>query len=308
MINPTFIGIDVSKLHLDVHVLPTGKSKRFANTPKGIETLKAFVGKPKRIVLEPSGGYERLVLQTLARDGFTVCLVNAAHIRHFAQSFGELAKTDNLDAKFIAKFAQDREPSAYILPSQTEQRLRMLSVRRRQLVEMAVEEKNRLEKAQFNEEKSFINEMIANLNRQQKIIEKLMSELVEAEPILKAKIDVLTSLKGIGLITAAVLIAELPELGRLGKNAVSKLAGVAPFNKQSGLMVHKARTYAGRRVVCQSLFLNALSAIRTEPQIQEFYKRLRTKGKPGKVAVIAAVHKIIIILNARMAEFYRLHS
>lgn len=308
MTNPTFVGIDVSKLHLDIHILPVGKSKRFDNTAKGIEALEAFIGNPKRIVLEPSGGYERLVLQTLTKDGFTICLVNAAHIRHFAQSFGELAKTDSLDAKIIAKFAQDREPPVYILPSPAEQRLKMLSVRRRQLVEMAVEEKNRLEKARFDEEKSFINEMIASLKNQRETVEKLISELVETEPILKAKIDVLTSLKGIGLVTAAVLIAELPELGRLERGAVSKLAGVAPFNRQSGLTEHRARTYAGRRIVCQSLYLSAIVAIRAEAQLREFYKRLRAKGKPAKIAIIALVHKMIIILNARMKEFYKHYS
>lgn len=148
MTNSTFIGIDVFKLHLDVCVLPDGRAK---NTPSGIRDLEDFIGKPERIVLEPTGGYERLVLQALAGERFTVCLVNAAHIRYFAKSFGELAKTDKLDAKILAKFAQDRHPPAYVLPSPAEQRLKMLSVRRRQLMDMMVEEKNRLEKAQFGE-------------------------------------------------------------------------------------------------------------------------------------------------------------
>lgn len=305
--NNTYIGIDVAKNHLDVCILPLNKTKRFKNNELGVLSLIEFIGdnkKIERIILEPTGGYEELVLEMLAEKGYKISMVNASQVRAFARANGILAKTDKIDARVLADYGMKLPSRLYIpLPSELK-RLKKYVTRRRQLLHMIVEEKNRLKKERDNEMIIQIREILDFLNKQKEDLEERIVEEIENNERLKQINAVLTSLKGIGLVTSAILMTELPELGKLGNNQISKLIGVAPLNRESGMMRGKSKIYGGRGYIRDSLYLAALPAIRFEPKLKDFYLRLKNNGKPGKIAVIAVVHKMITILNARLRVFY----
>lgn len=305
--NNTYIGIDVAKNHLDVCILPLNKTKRFKNNESGVLSLIEFIGdnkKIERIILEPTGGYEELVLEMLAEKGYKISMVNASQVRAFARANGILAKTDKIDARVLADYGMKLPSRLYIpLPSELK-RLKKYVTRRRQLLHMIVEEKNRLKKERDNEMIIQIREILDFLNKQKEDLEERIVEEIENNERLKQINAVLTSLKGIGLVTSAILMTELPELGKLGNNQISKLIGVAPLNRESGMMRGKSKIYGGRGYIRDCLYLAALPAIRFEPKLKDFYLRLKNNGKPGKIAVIAVVHKMITILNARLRVFY----
>ena len=305
--NNTYIGIDVAKNHLDVCILPLNKTKRFKNNELGILSLIEFIGdnkKIERIILEPTGGYEEFVLETLANKGYQISMVNASQIRAFARANGILAKTDKIDAKVLADYGM-KLPSRLYIPLPMElKRLKKYVTRRRQLLHMLVEEKNRLKKERDGEIIKLIEETLKFLNVQKEFLEQRIIKGIEQNEKLKRMKEILTSLKGIGDITAAILMTEVPELGKLGNNQISKLIGVAPLNRESGMMRGKSKIYGGRGYVRDSLYLAALPAIRFEPKLRDFYLRLKNNGKPGKLAVIAVVRKMITILNARLQLFY----
>lgn len=305
--NNTYIGIDVAKNHLDVCILPLNKTKRFKNNELGIISLIEFIGdnkKIERIILEPTGGYEELVLETLEEKGYKISMVNASQIRAFARANGILAKTDKIDAKVLADYGIKLPSRLYIpLPAELK-RLKKYVTRRRQLLHMIVEEKNRLKKERDSEMIKLIGEALEFLNTQKEFLEQRIIKEIEQTEKLKQMKEILTSLKGIGDITAAILMTEVPELGKLGNNQIAKLIGVAPLNRESGMMRGKSKICGGRGYVRDSLYLAALPAIRFEPKLREFYLRLKNNGKPGKLAVIAVVRKMITILNARLHYFY----
>ena len=276
----TNIGIDVAKNHLDVCILPSGKTKRFKNNELGIISLIEFIGDKEqieRIILEPTGGYEELVLELLSEKNYKISLVNAAQIRAFAKANGILAKTDKIDAKVLADYGAKIPSRLYVPLSLPLKQLRKYVQRRRQLLHMIVEEKNRLKKERDGEMIILIKETLEYLNKQKDILEQRIIEKIES---------------------------EVPELGKLSHNQIAKLIGVAPINRESGMMRGKSKIYGGRGYVRDSLYLAALPAIRFEPILRDFYLRLKNNGKPGKLAVIAVVHKMIIILNARLRDFY----
>jgi transposase len=305
--NNTIIGIDIAKNHFDVCILPLNKTKRFKNNAIGIEDFIEFTNKfgtPQKIILEPTGGYEALVIDTLYEKGFKVCKINASQIRSFARACGTLAKTDKIDAYVLADYGSKMECREYIpLPPKLKQ-LRKLVLRRKQLVHMMVEEKNRLKKENDETIKSYIQSCLEYMTKQRKEIEIILQDIADQDKELRAIKEVLMSLKGIGDLTAITLMVELPELGKLTKGQIAKLIGVAPLNRDSGMMRGKAKIYGGRGFVRDSLYFAALPAIRFEPVLREFYQRLRNNGKPGKLAVIAVIHKMITILNARLRDFY----
>ncbi len=307
MNNLKYIGIDVAKNHLDIYISPQNKSKRFKNNEFGILSLMEFIGKPQeieRIILEPTGGYEELALETLASYGYNICQVNAAQVRAFAKANGILAKTDKIDAKVLADYGTKLPCRIYVALSPELKILRKYINRRRQLLRMIVEEKNRLIKEKDDEIILFIKEILTSLTNQKKLLEaKIIAKINNNINLTEIK-KVLQSIKGIGDITAAILIADLPELGKLNNNQIAKLVGVAPLNKESGMMRGKSKIAGGRRHIRDTLYLAALPAIRFEPALHEFYSRLKLNGKPGKLAVIAVVHKMITILNARLRDFY----
>ena len=303
------IGIDVAKNHLDVCILPSGKTKRFKNNELGIISLIEFIGNKEqveRIILEPTGGYEELVLEMLSEKNYKISLVNAAQIRAFARANGILAKTDKIDAKVLADYGIKIPSRLYVPLSSSLKQLRKYVQRRRQLLHMIVEEKNRLKKERDSEIIILIKETLEYLNKQKDILEQRIIEKIEADKQLKCIKEVLVTMKGIGCVTAAVLMCEVPELGKLSHNQIAKLIGVAPINRESGMMRGKSKIYGGRGYVRDSLYLAALPAIRFEPILRDFYLRLKNNGKPGKLAVIAVVHKMISILNARLAFFIKL--
>lgn len=303
----TNIGIDVAKNHLDVCILPSGKTKRFKNNELGIISLIEFIGDKEqieRIILEPTGGYEELVLEMLSEKNYKISLVNAAQIRAFAKANGILAKTDKIDAKVLADYGAKIPSRLYVPLSLPLKQLRKYVQRRRQLLHMIVEEKNRLKKERDGEMIILIKETLEYLNKQKDILEQRIIEKIEIDEQLKSIKEILVSMKGIGCVTAAVLMCEVPELGKVSHNQIAKLIGVAPLNRESGMMRGKSKIYGGRGYVRDNLYLAALPAIRFEPILRDFYLRLKNNGKPGKLAVIAVVHKMIIILNARLRDFY----
>lgn len=303
-----FVGIDISKSSLDICVLPEARSASFANDSAGIARFLAFLTQFDRIdclVLEPTGGYERAVVDALLAAAQPVAKVNARQIRQFARACGTLSKTDRIDAFVLADYARRMETKllAAVSPAQTV--LGELVSRYRQLSHMIVQERNRREKLASNRDERqavWIKETLTFLTAQRQAVVEAMEDCLRKDHHLAAMADVLMSLKGIGLRTACFLIAGLPELGLMDKGQIAKLVGVAPINRDSGQMRGKRMIAGGRKQVRDALYIAALPAIRFDPVMKALFQRLKEKGKPGKVALVAVMRKMIIILNARMRE------
>lgn len=299
-----FVGIDISKSSFDVCLLPDKKTATYANTPEGVTEFLAFalsIEGLERLILEPTGGYERRVMDALLGAGLPVARVNAKQIRQFARACGQLAKTDRIDAFVLADYGRRMQTRTLMASEGQHSRLCDLVQRYRQLSHMIVQEKNRRERP--NEQtRAWIEESLRFLLEQREAVLTAMKACLEMDEALKHKAETLMSLKGIGLRTACFLLAGLPELGHLDKSQIAKLVGVAPLNRDSGLMRGKRTISGGRQPVRDALYVAALPAIRFDPHIRAFYEKLRDKGKPGKVAVVAVMRKMIIILNARLRD------
>jgi transposase len=296
---PVFVGIDVSKNSLDVHLLPSGKSRRFANSRSGIRSLSSFLRKfnPQLVALEASGGCEQLLLACLVPTGLRMTLINPRRVRKHAESTGKLAKTDSIDAAVIADYALKNHERLRLYVLRKEQPVKRLVTRRRQLVEMRTGEKNRLKQASDAEIRKSIRATIAFLDRQVAQVEIEIEAAIEADPVMKQRKEILTSVPSVGDVTANTLIAELPEMGEANRREVAALAGVAPYDQTSGTHQGKKSISAGRRPVRSALHMAVVSAIRRNPVIRAFYLKLIAKGKPYKVAVTACVRKLLSILN-----------
>lgn len=301
------MGLDISKSSLDVCFLPDAERASFPNTAEGVANLVTFLASLaaiERVVLEPTGGYERLAVAALQAAGLPVAKVNARQVRQFARACGQLSKTDSIDAFVLADYGHRMQTR--ILPERSAQSvlLAQLVLRYRQLSHMIVQEKNRREKLTGAEadsrSKNWIEETLHFLCDQRQAVVDEMTACIEADADLAAKAEVLMSLKGIGLRTACFLLADLPELGLIEKAKIAKLVGVAPLNRDSGQMRGKRMIAGGRRPIRDALYVAALSAIRFEPAIRAFNANLRNRGKPGKLAIVAVIRKIVVILNARM--------
>jgi transposase len=297
--SPTFIGIDVSKAHLDITVRPSGEHRQVENTEEGIADLVAWIGplKPELIVLEATGGFESAVVAALALAGLPVAVVNPRQVRDFAKSLGKLAKTDKIEADMLARFAEAIRPEPRSLPDEQTQQLQALVVRRRQLIEMLVTEKNRLPLTHLKM-KPRLKEHIAWLESALAQLDQELHDQLQASPVWREKDDLLRSVKGIGPVTATTLLAELPELGKLNRKQMAALVGVAPFNCDSGKMRGKRTIWGGRACVRNALYIATLSARRHNPVIQVFYQRLIKAGKLYKVALVACMRKLLTNLNA----------
>ena len=297
--NSIFVGIDVSKSRLDIAVGEKGAVWNEANNAKGIprlvERLKEMA--PTLIVIESTGGLERAVLIELNRAGLAVALTNPGRVREYAKSIGQLAKTDKLDARLLARFAAAVRPAVTQLPSEEEQHLSALLARRKQLLEMLTAEENRLSSAALTLNDS-IEKHIAWLKEELKALDKQINDFNRQDPERKEKNELMQSVKGIGRITASTLAADLPELGRLDKKKIAALVGVAPFNQDSGRMRGKRRIKGGRASVRQVLYMAAISATRFNSVIRPFYQSLLKRGKLKKVAIVACMRKLLVILNA----------
>ena len=297
------VGIDVSKATLDVALLPSGEVLQFANDANGIEELgkKLKLAAADLVVMEATGGYETAVATALVGSGLRVAVVNPRQIRDFAKATGRLAKNDRLDAQVIAAFGQAIEPEIVRLPDEDARALEALLVRRRQLVAMRVQEVNRLGLMQGAMRKR----IKAHIDWLEKEIDKLDIDLtagLRSSPAWRAKDELLRSFKGVGPITSGTLMVALPELGQLDRRAIAALVGLAPFNRDSGVMRGRRSIYGGRSQVRTLLYMAATTAIRSNPVIRSFYERLKSRGKPHKVAMVACMRKMLTILNAMVRQ------
>lgn len=303
-----FVGIDVSKARVDVHVRPDGSAFGCATDPEGLGALVARLKplSPCLVVLEASGGYEGVVAAALAEAGLPVAIVNPRQVRKFAGAIGRLAKTDAIDAAVIAHFAQAVRPTVRPLPDDLAVRLAELMARRRQLVVMINAEKQRLAKAQDRiaqrSFKALLKSLEAERARIDKAIDKAIDKLIEASPLWCAQHDLLKSVPGIGDVVARTLIAELPELGQVDRHQIAALAGVAPMNRDSGRYRGKRKIQGGRVEVRAPLSMACLVAIQHNPALKSFYRRLRDAGKPARLALVAAMRKLLTILNAMLRD------
>lgn len=303
-----FVGIDISKSSFDICILPDNRAASFANTPTGIARFMAFVAELEtvdRFVLEPTGGYERRVMEALLSAQLPVVRVNARQVRKFAGACGQLSKTDRIDAFVLADYGQRMETTLVSPASAAQTVLVELVARYRQLSHMIVQEKNRREKLTNRGDgrsQAWIEESLRFLVDQRQAVIDAMTGCLEADDALSRRAVVLMQFKGIGLRTACVLLAGLPELGSMDKGQIAKLVGVAPLNRDSGKMRGKRMISGGRKPVRDALYIAALPAIRFDPLIKAFYAKLRASGKPGKVALVAVMRKMIVILNARMRD------
>jgi transposase len=300
--SPNFIGIDVSKDRLDVHLRPSGQAFAVARNGEGLEQLVEAL-RPlalELIVLEATGGFEIAVAAALAGAGLPLAVVNPRQIRAFARAIGRLAKTDALDAEVIALFAERIRPQPRPVAEADAQALAELVARRRQVVEMIGMESNRRRMARAKRVRRMIEATLKTLKAQLDEIDRDLGDAVRGSPAWREKEDLLTSVPGIGPITARTLIAELPELGRLDRRRLAALVGVAPVNRDSGKMRGHRAIAGGRTAVRNTLFMATPAAIRWNPILKTHYQQLVQRGRPKKVAIVACMRRLIGILNAIM--------
>jgi transposase len=299
-----FVGIDVSKAHLDVHVRPTGDSFRVNHDDAGFATLLERVRPltPTVVVLEATGGYEMPLAATLAGAGLPVAIVNPRQIRHFARATGQLAKTDLLDARVIALFAEAIRPTPRLIPDEQAQALGEMIARRRQLVEMLGAELNRRRLLRDRRLHRHLDAHIAWLEEALRRLDHDLTTLIRSTPMWREADDLLRSVPGIGPVTACTLIADLPELGRLDRRRIAALVGLAPVARDSGTFRGRRIIFGGRGHVRRVLYMATLTAIKHNPTIRAFHHRLVAAGRPGKVALTAAMRKLLTILNAMLRD------
>jgi transposase len=296
---PFFVGIDVSKKSLDLGALPAQEHLQCAYNAEGIAQLLARLAKlrPALIVLEATGGLERRLAGELISAGHQVAVVNPRQVRDYAKALGQLAKTDRIDALVLARFAQDVQPRPSEKTSEKQAELAALVVRRRQLVEMIVAETNRRHAAHTTKACHSIDHVRELLQEELDKINDDISKLIESDDDWRPQAERLQSVPGVGPTTAATLVAELPELGKLNKREISKLVGVAPLNRDSGQARGKRSIHGGRGNVRRILHMAAFAARRFNPVIRAFAQRLESAGKPYHVVLTACMHKLLVILN-----------
>jgi transposase len=295
-----FVGIDVSKDRLDVHLRPSGEAFTVSRDGAGVAALVARLGSigPMLVVLEATGGFEITVAAGIAGAGLPLAVVNPTQVRAFARATGRLAKTDRLDAELIAHFAEAVRPEPRPLASEAAQGLAEMVARRRQLVEMIGMERNRQRTARSPKVLKGIARTLKALEAALAAIDREIDDEVRGSPAWRVAEDLLTSVPGIGKITARTLIAELPELGGIDRRRLAALVGVAPINRDSGAMRGHRAIAGGRADVRRVVFMAAVTAIRWNPPVRDIYLRLRARGRPAKVALVAAMRKLLTILNA----------
>jgi len=296
------VGIDVSKERLDVCSLPDGGTFSVANDRAGIDELLARLlegVRPELVVLEATGKYERPAAVAVAAAGIAVAVVNPRQARDFAKAAGRLAKTDRIDAEVLARFAGAVGPRPSVLPDEEARVLQDILLRRRQLLEMMVAEKNRLQMASEAVARR-IAAHVRWLEKELCRVDRELDEAVRESETWRANEELLRSVPGVGPVLARTLLAELPELGTLPRRRLCALVGVAPFNRDSGTFRGKRQVWGGRAPVRAALYMGALVATRHNPLIREFYERLLAAGKPKKVALVACMRKLLSLLNALM--------
>lgn len=296
-----FVGVDVSKTKLDVAVRPTGQGWGVAYTEEGTSHLVTHLQDiaPALVVLEATGGLEVPVVAALAASGLPVAVVNPRQVRDFARAAGKLAKTDTIDAQILALFAERMRPTPRPLPDAQTQELGALLARRRQLIEMLTAERNRLGVA-LPQVRPQVQEHIVWLGQQVKKLDGDLRGLLRRSPLWREQENLLRSVPGVGPQLTITLLAELPELGTLGRKQIAALVGVAPLNRDSGTLRGKRTIWGGRAQIRAVLYMAALAATRWNPVLKAFYGRLLSAGKPKKLALTACMRKLLVILNAML--------
>lgn len=298
--SPSFVGIDVSKDRLDVFVRPSGQTFAVSRNGEGLQQLTKELHSlaPALIVLEATGGYEILVAAALAGASLPLAVVNPRQIRDFARATGRLAKTDSLDAQITALFAERVRPEPRPIADSDSQALAELVARRRQVIEMIGMESNRLRQARSPRVQRTIRATSKTLEAQLAELDRDINDTVRGSPVWREADDLLTSVPGVGDVTARTLIADLPELGQLDRRRIAALVGIAPINRDSGHMRGRRTIAGGRTVVRNALYMAALSATRWNPVIRKHYESLVERGRPKKVALVACMRRLLGILNA----------
>ena len=300
----SFVGIDVAKASLDLHVRPENRRLSTTNDEAGFEKILAFLPKPTSclVVLEATGGYQRSVADALLRAGHYVAVVNPRQVRDFARGLGVLAKTDAIDAAVLSRYAEGARPRTMSLSPEKQSQIVELTTRRRQLIELRTAENNRLELLRLKSVRKSVEEVLKTLNKQIAGIEKEIRSLLKSDDDWNDKAELLMSVPGVGPITAVSLLADLPELGSLNRQEIAALAGLAPFNRDSGRRRGKRSIWGGRKAVRSSLYMATITAMRCNPTIRKFSERLKADGKPFKVVATACMRKLLVILNTMVKE------
>lgn len=295
-----FIGIDIAKNHLDVAVAPEKQHFRVPNTQAGLTTLvhRLQALQPAIILLEASGGYEFLLVAALREAELPASFINPLQVRQFARSLGITAKTDRLDARVLALFAEKIRPGPRPLPTAQQQELKQLMGRRRQLQDMVHMERHRLETCHAPRVQESLRTLLKALLAELKALEQEIRDFIDRHPLWEQWAAILQSAPGVGPQTSCSLIAWVPERGTLNRRQIAKLVGVAPQNRDSGLWRGRRTIGGGRGQVRRVLYMAALTAVRLNPEIKNLYHRLLQQGKVKKVALVACMRKLLTILNA----------
>lgn len=294
------LGVDVSKAKLDCAFADGRETFSIDNTSQKIvaELLKRITNPSATIVvMEVTGGYEELLVTLLHQHDIAVAVVNPRRVRDFAKGIGQDAKTDLIDANVIAFYGQVVKPSAQVAKSVDEQKLQALVERRQQLLDLINQENNRRQQTSDREIQDYIQQSLETLKKQVKTIDERLAKCVQADTANARKVEILESVKGIGAVTISTILAKLPELGKLNRGEIAKLVGVAPMNNDSGKTSGQRRTFGGRSSVRRVLYMATLVATRFNARIKAFYQRLLREGKLKKVALTAAMRKLLTILN-----------
>ena len=299
-----YVGIDVAKQHVDLYETISQKHVRFGNDATGVKDCVKYLRplEPELIVLESTGGYEMKLAIALESAGLPVVVVNPRRVRDFGRAVGRLAKTDQIDAALLAQYAATIRPQLRPLPDYQQRRLKALVARRRQLVQMRVAESNHREHLADTLIASSITTVIRIFDRELKKIEQRLRKLMSESDQLKRTRDLLLSVPGIGETTATLLVTELPELGQINRREVAALVGVAPINRDSGSLRGKRMTGGGRHTIRAALLMPTVVACHHNPIIARFYQRLLDHGKSKMTAVVAAMRKLLTILNTMIAK------
>ena len=296
------VGIDVSKHHLDVFDEAVGASERIANAPHAITELVARWRCDVFVVFEATGVYDLKLREALRQAGIKFSRINPARARDFARAGGQIAKTDLIDARMLAAFARAMQPATEQVSTAARSALARLAKRRDQLVAMRAQEKNRRSEAEDADMAERIGRLIKVLDHEIAEIEAEIGALIKAEAELLDDAQLMRSLPGIGPVACMQLITQMPELGQVGPKQAAALAGLAPFNVDSGAYRGKRKIGGGRKRVRDALFMSALNAVRRDDRFKAFYARLRKAGKPAKLALIAVARKLLTILNAMIRD------
>jgi len=299
-----WLGIDVCLARLDAHLLPAGESWSVSNDAAGIEDLvrRLKAGSDVLVVMEATGGYQHEAAVALSHAGAPVAVVNPRQVRDFGRATGQLAKTDKISAEILAMFGEKLRPEARFVPDEELELLTALIQRRRQLLEMLTAEKNRLRVTRTLEVQREIKTHIRWLEKRLEDTNQKLDQAVRESPMWREKDKILQSTPGVGSVVSRTLIGELPELGKLNRKQIGALAGVAPFARDSGTLRGKRSVWGGRASVRSALYMAALVGVRHNPVLADMYQRLRARGKLPKVALVACMRKLLVILNAMLRD------